>query len=137
MKNGKDYWKSVYEEFVRTYPDISVKMVDWYPSGQMEIVVKTEDNKRYIYDWHLKSMHLLCGDNDECVMDEDEWRRCFANKLNRKMRNISRSQNFLASETGISRMTISKYINGKATPSAYNLKKIADALRCSVSEFLY
>ena len=37
----------------------------------------------------------------------------------------------LSDVTGISRVTISNYATGKATPSMYNLSKIARALKCT------
>ena len=68
--------------------------------------------------------------------NEDEWRRKFSFKLYRTMMAKLKSQEDLAYESGLSQSVISKYINGKSTPSVYKLQKISDALGCSVSDLL-
>ena len=46
------------------------------------------------------------------------------------------NRDLLSYKTGISTVTLSKYMNGKTTPSTYNIQKIAQALRCSVTELI-
>ena len=41
MKKGKDYWGPVFDSLVEEYPKLAEDIVDWYPSGQMEIALKT------------------------------------------------------------------------------------------------
>ena len=137
MKKGKDYWDPVFEEFVRMYPDLGEQTVDWYPSGQMEITVKVKSGIKYTYDWMRKIVTLLHDPEEEYDETEDEWRNKFARNLDHKLYNVGMSQDLLAFETGISPVTISKYIRARATPSTYNLRKIAQALKCSVSELIY
>lgn len=137
MKKGKNYWEPIFEEFIRMYPDLGEQIVDWYPSGQMEITVKIKGGKKYAYDWMHKIMTLLYDPEDEYDETEDEWRNTFGRNLDHKLYNVGKSQDLLAFETGISPVTINKYIKGKATPSTYNLRKIAQALQCSVTELIY
>lgn len=68
-------------------------------------------------------------------IDEMTWRKEFAKLLRDKLRYEGITQERLAAETGISRITISKYLNQRATPSGYNLNLIAKCLNCPVSEF--
>lgn len=137
MKKDKDYWTPVYDEFVRMNPEIGEQIVDWYPSGQMEITVKIKSGKKYSYDWMQKLTTSLYDPDEEYDETEAEWRNRFARNLDHKLYNVGMSQDLLAFETGISPVTISKYIRARATPSTYNLRKIAQALKCSVSELIY
>ena len=117
------------------YPFVTDKMVDWYPSGQMEITVRTEDGKKYAYHGGLHTIRTVYDASDDSeYIDEEKWRKEFSLKFNKKMSLTPLTQEDLSELTGISRNTISKYTNGKATPSAHNLCKIARALGCSVSE---
>ena len=68
---------------------------------------------------------------------EDRWRIHFARRLYKKMLQRGFDQQELSLRTGISINTISKYMNGHSTPSFYNAYKMANALECSVSDFLH
>ena len=137
MKKAKDYWSSVFDDFASRRPDMAEDVVDWYPSGQYEIVVKLRSGKRYIYDWRLQLVYRLIEKYDEEDVTEEMWRKKFRFKLCDKMRRMCVNQYELSIRSGITNVTISKYMNGKATPSAYNLERIARALECSVSELIY
>lgn len=134
MEN-RDRFKSILESFEQYYPNINERAVDWYPSGQMEIIVRTDDGNKYEYCCIDHSIKLVKNDNYNCEeLDEKTWRELFSYKLHKKLYMSSLNQESLSSKTGISRVTISKYLNGKATPSVYNLEKIARALKCSINE---
>ena len=67
-------------------------------------------------------------------IDEMTWRKEFTKLLHNKLKCTGITQEQLAVETGISRITINKYLDQRATPSGYHLNLIAEYLRCSVSE---
>ena len=67
-------------------------------------------------------------------MSEDEWRMEYGRRLKSILRDRTIRQEQLADDLKLSRMMISKYINGKATPSAYNASRIAKALNCDTRE---
>lgn len=138
MKKDKNYWEPVFNEFSDKYPELTDHIVDWYPSAQMEITVKLDDGRKYAYDWLPKVATLIYDPKEESDdIDEEEWRLVFSNNLYRKLRNFGMTQDVLSELTGISQVTISKYLNGRATPSMYNVRKIARALRCTISELTY
>lgn len=138
MKKDKNYWEPVFNEFVDRYPDLAEDIIDWYPSAQLEITVRLKDGRKYAYDWMVKSAWIIHDPEDDTEeLSEMEWRSMFSKNLLRKMRNIGMTQDELSYITGISQVTISKYINRKATPSTYNVRKIANALKCSIGELIY
>lgn len=136
MDKSKNYWAPVFEEFTRLYTGMAEETVDWYPSGQMEITVKIRNGRKYIYDWYSKMTWPIKTYDDECEETEEEWRRRFGRTLNRKMRRVCMYQDQLSEVTGISKVTLSKYMNGKASPSGHNISKLAKALNCSPSELM-
>ena len=134
MRKDRDYWSPIFEEFITKYPDLGEQTVDWYPSGQMEITIKMKSGKKYAYDWMRKLVSMIYDPEHHYDTTEDEWRENFSRNLSRKLYNSGMSQDLLAIETSISPTTINKYIKGRATPSAYNLCKIAEVLKCSPTE---
>ena len=69
-------------------------------------------------------------------IDEMTWRKEFTKLLHNKLKCTGIMEEQLAAETGISRITISKYLNQRATPSGYNLNLLAKCLNCPVSEIV-
>ncbi len=139
MKKSKDYWCPIYEEFTNQYTDIAENVVNWYPSGQSEITIKLKDGRYCVYDFMHKYNLRIRQKNDIDSQDsnnEEEWRTKLSKNLRRKLYNTATNQDMLAMKTGISEHTISKYVRGKSTPTAYNLYKIARALNCSVTELM-
>lgn len=136
MDEFKKIWEPVLQAFKDRYPDFAKDVVDWYPIGQMEIAVKNSKGDKHIYNMINQTFAALkTRKTSDTYLDEDEWSKEFSYKLNKKMRMIGINQEGLSDLTGISRVSISKYMNGKAIPSVYNLEKIAWALECPISEF--
>lgn len=132
MNNNWDEMLKLLELY---YPFIFNDMVDWYPSGQMEITVRVKNGDKYTFNQIEKSYQRIYSVDGEIEdLEEMEFRRRFAQRLMRKLINVGMTQDQLAEYSGISKVMISKYLTCKATPSYYNVDRIARALRCSVSE---
>ena len=129
-------WDDVVEQFERVNPDLADRVVDWYPSGQAEITLKMDNGVKYIYNVFDTMPRIVFDPDKKYDGSEEEWRCEFSKRLNKRMRLMFMNQYTLSELTGISSVTISKYMNGKATPSGHNLDKIAAALRCSISELM-
>ena len=127
-------WEPVLKSFSRSYPHYYEEMVDWFPSGHLEITVKLRDGRLLTYELMDDRIRFITDDYDDGYFDESVWRNNFSECLIAKMRKRGVSRDRLSELTGISRVTISKYTNGKASPSGYNLELMARALCCSISE---
>ena len=130
-----DHWISLLEEFESYHPELADEVVDWYPIGRTTIVVILTDGRRLTYDLINNVTRFFYEPKKISNVDEEVWRKEFASRLRKMMYYRCISQERLSEETGISRITISKYVNGKATPNGYNLNRIAECLNCPVSEF--
>lgn len=137
MKKGKDYWGPVFDSFIEEYPKLAEDIVDWYPSGQMEIALKTGGGKRYIYDFMSRSIYLIFDETEGIELSEEDFNQRFSERLYYKLMRVGMTQYELSRKTGISSIMISRYCTGKSIPTVYNLLKIMKALRCSINELIY
>lgn len=129
-----EQWRNVIDDFERHYPTIAEDVIDWYPIGRNEISIETSDGSKYVYMFIGNKLIKYHDPNKDCVFDEMMWRQEFSKKLQQKMIDVHMGQDELSEKTGISKVSLSKYMNGRAIPSVYNVDRIAMALCCSVSE---
>ena len=124
------------DEFESYFPSLSSLAVDWYPSGRNEITVKLNDNRKLAYNSITKSIrYILKYDEDEFI-SEEAWCKEFGRRLHKKVTERGITYKELSELTNISAVTLSKYAQGKAVPSAYKIKQIANVLECSQSELI-
>lgn len=123
-----------FDKFEEYYPVIATKVVDWYPSGRNTIVVILTDGSKMEYHNVLNSIRNIPNIVDEDEFTEESYQRDFSYNLMNKMVDAGFDQSLLSEKTGISQVSISKYLNRKALPSIYNCEKIARALGCSIEE---
>lgn len=129
-------WELIFQEFVEEHPDKANGVIDWYPCGQMKILLRYDNGDKKIYDYLDQKLSDVCAPIFEYDDSEEEWKRRFGLRLRRKLSIAGVTQWQLAEKTGISEVTISKYLNGRATPSAYNVDRIAWVLNCDASDLM-
>lgn len=132
----KDMQEVVLDEFILMYPHIERDIVDWYPSGQLEVTVRLRDGSKYSYDYLGKICRRICNSNyrENRLKSEEEIADEFGYRLEKKMRNRNITQGDLAELTGISVRMIGYYVRGEKLPSLYNVYLMSRALACSISE---
>ena len=67
-------------------------------------------------------------------MSEQEWLDIFADNLRDKMIEYGASQTEFAEDCGLSKSTISRYLNGQAAPTIFTLINMSHVLGCSIDE---
>ena len=70
------------------------------------------------------------------VVYEQAWRNEFARRLNSRMEYLEIDQTRLSQLSGISQSSIHKYANGRNTPRASVIPRLAKALALSVSDLI-
>lgn len=130
----KSFHEYIFENFKRYFPSIAEKTVHWYPSGRHEITVRLNDRSKVYFNDLTKGVRRVPEYDDSEKMSEEEWRDRFGTKLADVINDKGISQRDLAEAIGVSTIMISKYINGKTSPSSYTLSKLAKVLECTVSE---
>ena len=140
IKNDYAYWENIWGLFEDEHRRLSEQAVGWYPSGRHQIVIQYENGRRDVYNSVLSNKERLrtVYDPNKSVsyeeLSEEAWMREFSIILKHKLRVLRIDQETLSELTGISRVSISKYVNGKAIPSTRNIELIARALQCSTEE---
>lgn len=125
------HWNNIIETFEKRYQHIVPEIKDWYPSGRDEITVVLNNGTKLVYDhFNDKLRNTYVPDRGSSNCSEDDWTKEFSLRLKNIMKDRRISGDQLSNTTGISKVSISKYLNGKAIPSVYNAKLIAKALDC-------
>ena len=130
-------YSDIISEFKRTNPGMADNIADHYPSGWFEAVIKLVSGAAFRYDYFTKTLTpIRYRSAGEPVSSEIDWRRHFAARLRRRMiiRGITQAE--LAELSGIPYSSINKYMNGRATPSGYNIDRLCYALQCPASELV-
>lgn len=136
--NNKFYeiWEPVFNTFEARYPHVATMIIDWYPCGQNEIVLTTENGDKVIFSYTGETIRRLEAGTAIDDISEEQMRGEFAARLCNRMAMSGVPRWHLSRITGISEVTLSKYMNGRSTPNIYNTRKIARALGCPVSELV-
>lgn len=116
------------------YPGIACKVESYQPISRYELVVKTTDEERYLYDDEWGTIRKLPTDRSEITSEDLAIE--FGYNLRRLMRRKGINQEVLAEESGISQAAISTYINGKRSPTLNSLHKLSRILDCDIGELI-
>lgn len=127
--------KRMFDNFIMRFPFIAEKVVEYWESSDYGITVRLEGGDIFLYDDVDGSIRKLPKNSN--VMTEDECRNEFGNRLRRLLAVKTISQDELCDRVGIHPVMLSRYMNGKTTPSFYIVDKIAKVLNCSIDEFRY
>lgn len=132
------HYEDIFNRFEEASPHLAAMVDDWRPRGDWGIRVTLTDGAKYDYDIYSPAPRPVKNLNweDANKLDEQQCREAFAYRLKDIMTVRGHTQWTLAEYTGLSRGTINNYIHAKATPSLVAIKKIAQALDCSVTELI-
>lgn len=139
MRDILNIWEPILESFRdnEKYTYIAERMKSWSPYDETRIIIEMGEDYHYIYDMSDDSLNLFINRVEtEELLSEEEWLERFGRRLCAKMKKAGISQGELSEMTGISTVSISKYMNGRAMPSAYKLKQIARCLGCYYRELI-
>lgn len=122
-----------YDDFAMMNQSDAKMAVKYYmDEGKNALVVVLKDGRKLSFDVYNRSTRTLPPKD----MPEERYRKEFGYRLWRLLQLKHISQLELSEKTGITPNMISRYICGKATPSGYNIHKIARALGCSNNELI-
>lgn len=142
MKKALDMFKFWHEDYLRRYEPMRDVPHRYYPIGQKEMLLIFDD-RMFTYCFLSQcgriNFKYLSFDppmvTSNRYMDESEWQVVFASKLARKINKSDTVQERVSDRASLSLVSMNRYCNSLATPSLYNMSRIAKALECSLSEF--
>lgn len=130
----QNVYESILERALMFHPYYANKISYWSPSGHYEILLVLEDGSKMLYDDFTEEIYpVICEDDN---YDDEYYNLEFAKRLKRRMIICCISQEQLSEKTGISTVTISKYMNGKSLPNIRIASKLARVLKCSTNELI-
>lgn len=98
-----------------------------------DLLIEYDDGHKTIYDTLTSTIR---GTREKYDLSDDYYiKRVFKFNLYELMERKWITQKELAKRVGTSQTMISRYMSGKCMPNAIMLKKLADALKCSVDDF--
>lgn len=130
----------LYRDFVQSFPLMSRRVIDWYRSGRWEITVILEDRDTVIFNGYAGTIRSVnrktAEDLDQTPFMEEVWRDEFRRTFAKWVEASGLTYSEISDLTGVSKNSLSNYANGRSTPSAYAVYRIARVLGCSSSEFI-
>lgn len=128
--------ESLYEQFRMYNGNVSDDdVLDYREFSNFELIVYLKNGDRVIHN-HMRgtSRYIRTRNYREVPLTEEEWRREFSWRLREKIFAQCLTQTELSSQSGVSQLAISNYLNLKNTPSSYSVEKLARALECTAAE---
>lgn len=132
------YYEEIFEEFAANHPYLVNDVDNYRPRGDRGIRLIMKNGMKYDFDNVTKGVRIVedHGMFNAKDITEERCRASISYHLNEMMGVRGHTQQTLAEYTGLGKGSIYNYINGKATPSATALRKLAQALDCSIADLL-
>ena len=124
--------ESLFEEFKARYAFLANKAVSYRKTGRFELTAELNDGTRVIYNAANQTFGTVRNADQITNLDAVEWRDEFSRRLRRLVTQSMMTEDEISEMAGISRATLSRYLNGRSAPDPYNMLRLARALGCSV-----
>lgn len=125
----------LYDNFELYFPFLAADTITYKEISDFDLVATLRDGRQVLYNDTNHTFRNLPRDSED--MTEEECRYEFGLRLRHIMFRKGVTQEELAERLKVQQPRISKYLNGRATPSFYMVDRIAKALGCSTDEFRY
>ena len=123
------------QNFSQYFRFLADKAIDIAIVDDWTLHVRLEDGSSVVYDDMLHTIRNLPQNSK--TMTEQECRVEFGSRLRKILLHRGMSQSELCQRADITDVQLSRYMNGRHTPSLYVVDKIAKALGCSIDDFTY
>lgn len=125
--------EELYHYVLEHYPDVKPEKVKtFYAINYYDILITYKNGERELFDTFDGYRRYIKYETD--ALTEKEHRKEFPILLTKMLRRKNITQEQLAKKIDISQSMISHYMTGRALPGYTILKKIANALDCSVDD---
>lgn len=122
LRNIELYYRHIYENAEK----ITIRGID--------VVIRTFDNRLYIYEITNGNMHLVVRDIEDIT--DDEIHKDFIRQVKYRMLLKTVMQSDLARYCGVAQTTISRYLSGNSIPDVIMANKMAEVLGCKLNDLI-
>lgn len=117
------------------YGDPNNKIKDSWLINGLEALILLENGDIVCFDNVTSSVTTIIGKEErERGVTEETWVEVFSMRLKKNMKRLNINATQLSEMTGITRTTISRYVNGRSVPSAYVFRKLTEVLHCTTED---
>ena len=133
-----DRYRDYFEDFFYYTIFRESEVYDWRPGVHNELIVYLDDGAIVSYNCMSHNCaYIYRPDVSDDDMTDEESKERFADNLVRIMDKHFMTQRELSEKSGISQVSINKYVHGVSTPTIIHVKRLARALKCSVTDLIY
>lgn len=129
----------IVREYKLWYPAFYERTVDCAITGYNLLLAVLDNGDKLEFCMMDKSLRDVTYnysiENDDAVSDE-EYRKIIGDRLKTLLRDRSLRHERLAEMIGVSRQSMSMYINGRSLPSVRIIRRIARALNCDIRDII-
>ena len=130
-----DITEYLYKYVINNNPFIDEEDILSYEAlNKHDLLITFKNGKQEMYDTFNNTSRRV-NHIDQTKIDDSQMRLNFRRRLQTIMNRKWVTQEELARRINSSQQMVSRYLTGQSIPSALTLKKIADALDCSVNDF--
>lgn len=123
----------LYKYVINNNPFLREDSIESYEAlNKKDLLINYKNGNKEIFDTYSNISHRVNRINQ---YDDTQMRLSFRRKLQSIMNRKWVTQDELATRINSTQQMISRYLTGQSIPSALTIKKIADALECSVDDF--
>ena len=134
-----DESKLIVREYKIWYPTLYDRTVDCVVTGRHLLLAILDDGTRLEFcslDNSLRDVTHIYNYETEDAMSEEDYRKAVGDRIKILARDRSLRHETLAELVGVSRQSMSMYINGRSLPSIRIVRRIARALNCDVRDLI-
>lgn len=131
--------EKVVESYKMWFPNFYERTTDYHIIGYSLLLVTLKDGTKLEYcslDNSICDVTKFYNPEFTENISESEWRKMFGHRLKVLLHDRNIKHETLAEMLNISKVMVSKYINGTATPSSFNMRRIAKYLGCIASDLI-
>lgn len=137
MKEHTKWEDEMYQKYLLYCGKDGTSVLDYEQFDSFELLISYEDGHKELFNMLDQGYRwIVPAGRDILKMGEHKYKMEFSLKLRSKMQNAGLTCERLSEISGISRPSLSGYLNGKRLPGLYSAIKLAHALGCDVNEFL-
>jgi len=130
-----DITEYLYKYVINNNPFINEEDILSYEAlNKHDLLITFRNGNKEIYDTFSNTSRRV-NRIDQTQTDDSQMRLNFRRRLQTIMNRKWVTQEELARRINSTQPMVSRYLTGQSIPSALTLKKIADALDCSVNDF--
>lgn len=129
----------IVREYKLWYPTFYDRTTECFITGYHLLLAILEDGTKVEFcslDNSLRDVSRSYNPDLLDTMEDREYRKEFGDRLKTLLRDRSIRHDALAESVGVSRQSMSMYINGKSLPSIRIVRRIARVLNCDVRDLI-